>query len=100
MAGSGSIPLRKLRLTALTEALGNRAGVSEITLEQTGIGASMSGTATIKEGTGSRGTWNAGFHGTAVGGEPGGIAGDFAANRPLSDTQSQIQIQGAFGVHN
>jgi len=85
--------------TLLTGTQGTRAGLSKITLEQTKIGASMSGKATT-DGTDSKGTWNAGFFGTAVGGEPGGIAGDFASDRPLSTSQSAIQIQGAFGGHN
>ena len=85
--------------TPIVPSSGALAGVTRIDLEQVKIGASMRGDTAIG-GTGNTGKWNAGFFGTAVGGEPGGIAGDFAGQRPSSPSQQAIQIQGAFGAHN
>ena len=87
----------------LKTGLGEQGGGSleDINLGQTKIGASVSGDATVK-GTASTGTWNAGFYGTAVNGQPTGVAGSFAVNR-TGDEENEIlkaDVQGAFGAHN
>ena len=74
-------------------------GFDTIHLRQTKIGASMSGFTRIDTDP-SNGEWNAGFYGTATGGEPGGIAGDFKANRAHTTAYDALEIQGAFGAHN
>lgn len=94
------------------------ADINSISLKNTGIGASMSGSATIV-GSGaestegaklapSRGTWKAGFYGPASG-APTGIAGEVSVTRPAAGKTlptavnphsrvTAVTVNGAFGA--
>ena len=92
-----------------------------ITLKQTGIGSTMSGSVTVagdndatidgQKNAPSSGTWKAGFFGAESAGSttPGGIAGEFSVTRPkagrtpttATDPHKRVgalSISGAFGA--